>query len=861
MVPVVATMRKLRANATSKASTRYDSIKNNPEPAKIYDAAGAGRAGLTFEKQGEAQLEIYKRTLTVSSLFIENLAQELRQTQLRDETLHLTVSVAREDFPSVSADVKITYLQSAMQAAWRVFLVDVRLALKVDFIESILDRMDLAPINRLVSLRDGGQYFCKQREASAILEVIESGKLPQQVSWPITQGINVAKSNLLESGMNQTLMDKRIDAIIKMPMIRENQRETCFALLDAANAQEILSAMDAMMHAVDLPPDELKIALTKKAQYEEEARLAEEARVDAMNAALARGATAAELLAFNSAEAIKAIDVPLKTYDREVDIVLLHRVALESLSRLVMNNPEALMDTAHMSFEFIEQTLVRFRDEIDIVLMAVKLLGELCEYLLIKRRAMYIVIFDTVQCYAPPPLFYLPRIVHRLLSPEELAEEERIFNSQFVMDDDDDMEPVAADEANVEARLQRQLEAMGVRVIEGEPEVVDDDSTVDEAQEEEEEEQDEEMVEEVVDDVLVLRPGEKKPWKCSVGFTGKPYRKKLSERDDASFDELFGGDDDVPTVPGLTKKKNMFKPAKFTLRPLPWTKGIIHRGFNGNQNYKNGMILQQCFATVYKLLVISFGYREQAFDLFLHEEVADVAVVSVGSPRLLEYVVWIIDVMYMDGFAADTEDEVTVDPSMQLSVPRADDVSSRGAGVGGGGNNGMGAGGGDAGEGDDVSIDPVTGMIINAVSTVTQPSVDLDGLNREVPAPEVNLGDPKEEYERWTAGPIKREDESVNITVSICLDPEAKEREELAKKIAAGVPGVTKLLSSMGERAFNRRYRGRPKDIVIIALALISQHCDLAPRDRELAKKWLSVFDDCSPSFRFLVRRGEGLNC
>lgn len=795
---------------------------------------------------------MYRRTLGVSSLFVENLAQEVRQTQLTDDTLHITVNVAREDFPAISADIKIAYRQSAAQAGWRTFLVDVRMALNLEFIESILDRMDLAPVNRVVSLRDKGTYFVKQREASAILEVIESGKLPQQISWAVTEGINIAKDNLAESGRNQTVMDRRIDTIINLPMIRENQRESSFAVLDAENAQEVLDAVDAMMHSIDLPPDEMKIALARKARVEEEARLAEEARVDVMNNALARGATAAELLALNSAETYKPEVVELTTYDKEVDIVLVHRLALESLSRLVARNPEALSETAHTSYEFVERTLVRFRDEIDIVLMAVKLIGELCEYLLLQRRAIYIVIFDTVQCYAPAPLFYIPRVVHRLLSPEELAEEERIFNSQFVMEDDDDDDDLGKDRApeDDEAKMRKQLEALGVRIVGEEPEALDDDSTVDEVKEEEEEEGFVEQEEEV-EDVLVRRPGEKKAWKGSVGYVGKLYRKKLSERKDASLDELFGGGGDDDNVPGLKKKKSAFRPAKFTLRPLPWTKGITHRGFVGNEKYRHGLILLQCFATVYKLLTISFGYREQAFDLFLHEEVADIAVVSVGLPRLLEYVIWIIDVMYLDGFLNEEEDEVTIDPSMQVTLPKAAAAAHNAS------DEGM-----PAGDGDDVSIDPVTGMEIEAVSTVTQPSVDLDGLNRELAAPEVNLGDPDEEYEPWTAGPVTREEEPNNITVSVCLDPEAKEREEVAKKIAQGIPGFTntKLQQAMGERAFNRRYRGRPKDIVIIALALISRHCDLAQRDRELADKWLAVFDDCSASYRFLVRRGEGLN-
>ena len=63
----------------------------------------------------------------------------------------------------------------------------------------------------------------RQREASAIMEVIQSGKLPEQVSWQVTSGINTAKDNLKESGVYQGAIDKKIDHIITQPMLREQQ--------------------------------------------------------------------------------------------------------------------------------------------------------------------------------------------------------------------------------------------------------------------------------------------------------------------------------------------------------------------------------------------------------------------------------------------------------------------------------------------------------------------------------------------------------------------------------------------------------------------------------------------------------------
>jgi len=869
---------------SQSATTRYDIIPNVPEPPKVFDAGGEGRETLTLVAQSRVQAAMYERTLDLSDLFYRNKEQEQRQTMIVDEVRRITVNVAREDFPAIAAEIPVAYTTSAGQAAWRQFLVDVRVALNLEFIEDILDRMDSAPVHRVLGLRDGGQYFVKQREASAILEVIQTGKLPLQVSWPVTMGINLAKENLAESGRVQVWMDKRVDEIINMPMIREGQRSSLTLLTEADSAQEVLDIMWDVMHAVDLPPEELKIALQKKWEAEEEARIQEEERVGRMKEALARGASAAELMSLNAEEPIRPVYVALTTHDKEVDIVLLHRVALETLSRLSARHPDKMPETATVASQFVLNTIALFREEIDIILLAVKAISDLAEYSGAFRREIFISICDTLQCYAPPPLFYLPRMVHRLLSQEELEEEERLFNLQFAFEDEDEFEaqePVV----DAEARILAQMAAMGVAVVGGLEEKEDDDTTVDAAPEQAvEEDEEEEEIEEEQEVVRERGRNEKKPWKGTYGFPGKPYKKTLKDQaeGEAKFSDFFGGggdddddDDDPDPQPRGGKKKSKFKPAKFVLRPLPVTKGITHRGFTGTDEYKQTLILQQCFSTLYRLVSVSYGYREQAFDLFLHEEVSDIAVVCVGLPRLLEYTIWIVDKMYSDGFAADDEaadkeEVVTIDPSMQTSKdpgearkqqkreqePRAvgDAETAAGPAVDAAASDDV-----SAGPGDDESVDPITGLVIEAVSTVTQPSIDLEGVNRMLPPPEVNLGDNEEEMEPWTAGPITREEEPENITVSVVLDPEGKEKVELAKKMGEGMPNPN-LRTKLGEKKFNRRYRGRPKDIVIIALALVSAHTEVGPRERDMALRLLGGFDDCTASYKFLVNRGIGLS-
>ena len=46
------------------------------------------------------------------------------------------------------------------------------------------------------------------------------------------------------------------------------------------------------------------------------------------------------------------------------------------------------------------------------------------------------------------------------------------------------------------------------------------------------------------------------------------------------------------------------------------------------------------------------------------------------------------------------------------------------------------------------SVDPLTGVEIEAISEATMQTVDLDYINEE-PTPRVNLGDPNKTYKDW----------------------------------------------------------------------------------------------------------------
>jgi hypothetical protein len=106
------------------------------------------------------------------------------------------VNVAREDFPAISADFTCSYVISAPQSGWARFLSEVKTKLELEFIECIVDRKDGSPVFRMLTLRNGGNYFVRQRESSSILEILSTNQAPQTYIWPVTKEIAVVQEDL-----------------------------------------------------------------------------------------------------------------------------------------------------------------------------------------------------------------------------------------------------------------------------------------------------------------------------------------------------------------------------------------------------------------------------------------------------------------------------------------------------------------------------------------------------------------------------------------------------------------------------------------------------------------------------------------
>ena len=96
--------------------------------------------------------------------------QEHRQLRLLEKHVIIVVKVAREDFPNITANVTVKYSPTASQAAWHLFLSEVRDKLKVEFIDCVIDRESKCLVHRTLSLKHGGQYFIRQREESSVCD-------------------------------------------------------------------------------------------------------------------------------------------------------------------------------------------------------------------------------------------------------------------------------------------------------------------------------------------------------------------------------------------------------------------------------------------------------------------------------------------------------------------------------------------------------------------------------------------------------------------------------------------------------------------------------------------------------------------
>jgi len=915
-----------RKKAQTKVN-RYDLIKVNNEAPKIIDAGGGGGPqGLTLDVMSDTQLNQYKRTLTSTILEDENIKQEGRQTKLVTEYTTITVNVRREDFPSITADVSVRYTTEALQAAWGQFVNDLRVALNVEFVYSVLDRKDMAPVNRILGLRDGGQYFVRQREESAILEVIESGKNPEQTSWKVTESINMAKEKLCDSGVAQGKMDVKIDEILNRPTLRDAQRETTFRLLEAEESSEIIDAMWDILNAEDLPPDEYAAAMTLKMKQEAAQKAQADARTARLAHLVATGGNAKEILKLSQSGNIQAAvgtfeQISTKTHDKEVDIVGLYRLAFECLGRLLVKDPSKGKDIAVNSFKFIQDTMVKYREEVDICVLGSKLLSDLSLFLVQYRDDFYDVMLDNIQHYAPAnDDFRPPRVIRRKFTDLEKKADEEQWAAQLAAD------LSGKTEFKDQSKLDVDVKEVGLAADEL---VFDLEAYIKEQEEKkkrEEEEEEERRAERARLRLLAMQEAEgeeetvdagakkkvKKLWRGQKGYVGKPKEEEKEHK--SMFDDYEDESKPKKRVLKGFKKREL-------VRELPVVPGIKFRGLVGP--YKNDMAMLQCFATLYKFVCASYGNRDSAFTSHMPEEVACIGLVCLGQTRIMEYTMWIIDTIYMDGFSLEGEDDDdnSVAPSLALTkesweieaeveakasakIQRANaadeianhvkaankanktksmsmsksgsrasateaknsgDLGSKDIGSKDIGSKDIGSKSGDKSVASVMKDfydpdDPLVGMDIDCASTISMQSIDVDGINDRLEEKlDPNLGDPTKEYENVFPGASQVADtDSTNISNDQALDPEDKERGNRYRDKTVRIN--IGLQEEIGEELYSQRYLARPRDAIVLFCAMAAYHSDLQERERMMGQKWIGLWDDASARYRRLIVIGSGLS-
>eukprot|EP01041_Mallomonas_annulata_P006472 gene6472-13070_t len=359
--------------------------------------------------------------------------QERRQVVLKETPIRISVHVAREDFPTVSAQITFSYLQSASQGAWKSFLNEVHSKLNLEFIDSIYDKYDKSPVHRILRLKNGGSYFVRQREESAVLEVLNTGQTPVQISWPITRVINVSKDLLTIRDNAMGPLNEKVHRLVHQPIARAQERESSKAILSASSPSDILGILDKVMTSEAAPPE---------TEEEREQRVFEETKRMRAMQLLSKDVVVSSDSPGTQAQTLDSDpSMCRRTHDKEVDVVSLHRLSLEAMQRLLakrkspskplpMNNDDDDdYDEEYMQLvEFLQRVVPKYMQEIDIVVMALNLIQTLTPLLTRHKKKLLHLILSVLQAYAPPAPPNRLRNPRRLLLSQE--EEEAVRAEQ-----------------------------------------------------------------------------------------------------------------------------------------------------------------------------------------------------------------------------------------------------------------------------------------------------------------------------------------------------------------------------------------------------------------------------------------------
>lgn len=152
-------------------------------------------------------------------------------------------------------------------------------------------------------------------------------------------------------------MENRVDYLVSLPLTRNEERIAMELMIKAPDAAEIINLCNDVMTSQEI---------------------IHEAVIDEVTGEL--------------------IHPPI-TYgpDPRVDTISMHRLALESMNRLALRSTHDAGLVVKDGLDFIFDTLLKFRDIVDILIVGLSLICELSSHLALHRNRVYSCILDIIQ--------------------------------------------------------------------------------------------------------------------------------------------------------------------------------------------------------------------------------------------------------------------------------------------------------------------------------------------------------------------------------------------------------------------------------------------------------------------------------
>jgi hypothetical protein len=578
---------------------------------------------------------MFKRTLEVTPFQRKMNEQEMRQTQIWQRTGSVTVNVSREDFPELTANVSVDFVYKDAQLQWLNFLAAVKKALEIEYIDRIIDRSDSSIVLRIMSLVPNGKYYVRQKEQSSVLDLVSTGKKPAICTYKSLDGIKEAQLEISAAGRYQDFIDDKTKTLLGRQMTYIQEFSASAKVLKATRAREITELVDYFTQVKNAGDD-----------------IAAAAAIPPPGGDHWLVASAAEVTT-------------------HIDLITLHRVALESLNRLSLQSPEKRGEVARDALAFTLAAIRTYRGEVDGLLLALKLLTEMAPdlyYLTTDGMTdVYWEAMETIQLYGPESPAYrepVPKPL-RVVKAAEAAARRAARDEARRAAAAEAAEAAAMAAADEEAaRAWQRVVAAPEKNAPEEPQQADAAEAPADAGATTES-----------SDVLPPLPSigaqlnnapptaslpatarststaaataaaVKKPraWKGSVGVGTAGKKKEIP----------------VEVVVEVVEEKVMSKEERYATL-LPKVQGAKFSGLArlGPKSFKRTLVLTQAYATLFKLVGTSFANRALAMDLGLHLEVADMAFLCEAAPGVLSYAFWVIDALWNDAFGFGTVNDL-----------------------------------------------------------------------------------------------------------------------------------------------------------------------------------------------------------